>query len=250
MTELLRIEDLHVEVEGKEILKGINLKINEGEIHALMGPNGVGKTSLGYVIAGHPKYKVTKGNLFFKEKNILELRPDERAKLGLFLAFQHPVEIQGVSLNHFLYTINKKISNKGLNFLEFRRSLLERANLIGITQEFLNRQLNVGFSGGEKKRAEVLQLLTVNPKLAVLDEVDSGTDIDSLKTLTAAITEVNKNGTGILLVTHYDRILQYLKPHYIHVLIDGRIEKTGSSELARELESKGYNWLKQEVYAQ
>ncbi|MBI2109776.1 Fe-S cluster assembly ATPase SufC [Candidatus Woesearchaeota archaeon] len=243
--ELLRIEDLHVEVEGKDILKGIDLVINEGEIHALMGPNGVGKTSLGYVIAGHPKYKITRGKIYFRGKDITSLRPDERAKEGLFLAFQHPVEIQGVSLNHFLYNISKRNNGNGVNVIEFRKSLLEKAKTLGVNSEFLNRQLNVGLSGGEKKRAEIMQLLVTDSKLAILDEVDSGTDIDSLKVLTKAIEEVNNTGTGILLVTHYDRILNYLKPDYIHVLIDGKIEKTGNYELSKELETKGYNWIKE-----
>lgn len=247
--ELLRIEDLHVEVEGKEILKGINLVINEGEVHALMGPNGVGKTSLGYVLAGHPKYRITKGKIFYKGRDISSMKIEERAKEGLFLAFQHPVEIQGVSLNHFLYNITKIHNGNGINVMEFRKALQEKAKLIGVNHDFLNRHLNVGFSGGEKKRAEVLQLLVSNPKFAILDEVDSGTDIDSLKILTKAIKEINRKGTSILLVTHYDRILNYLRPNYIHVLIDGKIEKTGTHGLAKELEAKGYGWLKDEGVA-
>jgi len=240
----LEIKDLYVEIEGKEILNGINLTIGDGEVHALMGPNGVGKTSLSYTIAGHPKYKVTKGDILFDEQSILSMKADERAKLGLFLAFQHPVEIQGVSLAHFLYAVNK-IKGNGMNVLEFRKVLDGNAKLIGVDSSFLNRQLNVGFSGGEKKRAEVLQMLVNKPKFAVLDEVDSGTDLDSMKVLGTVLNNMKGKGFGALVVTHYKRILSYLNPDFIHVLMDGKIVLTGDNKLADELEDKGYSWLQE-----
>ena len=243
MEPILQIKNLKVEVEGKEILKGINLSINPGEIHVLMGPNGTGKTSLAYAVAGHPKYKIKSGSILFKGKDLTKLAPYERAKEGLFLAFQYPTEIGGVNVSHFLYTISKLRNN--LNPLEFRKQLIEKGNMLNIDKEFLDRQLNVGFSGGEKKKLEILQMLMLNPSFAILDETDSGTDVDALKIISNAINKLRGNDFSALLVTHYQRILNHIKPDFIHVLIDGNIVKTGDFNLAEELESKGYSWLNQ-----
>ncbi len=241
MSHTLEVKDLHVSVDDKEILKGINLKIGPREVHALMGPNGTGKSTLSYVIAGHSKYKVTKGSVLLDGKNLLEMKPDERSKAGLFLAFQYPLEISGVSLHHFLYTIAK--ARMQLNPIEFRKLLIENAGVLGLDKSFLERHLNVGSSGGEKKRTEMLQMLTLKPKFAVLDEVDSGTDIDSIQLVANAVNSMRNEDFGALLITHYQRILNYIKPDYVHVLLDGRIAKTGDATLAEELEKKGYQWL-------
>ncbi|MEK6861429.1 MAG: Fe-S cluster assembly ATPase SufC [Nanoarchaeota archaeon] len=244
MEPMLQIKDLRVEVDGKEILKGINLKVNKGEIHAIMGPNGTGKSTLAYAIAGHPKYKITNGSIIFNGKDMTKLAPYERAKEGLFLAFQYPTEISGVNISHFLYTISKLRNN--LNPLEFRKQLIEKGRIVNIDKTFLDRQLNVGFSGGEKKILEILQMLMINPKFAVLDETDSGLDIDSLQTISNAINQLRSDDFSALVVTHYQRILNFIKPDFIHVLIDGNIVKTGDFNLAKELESKGYTWLNQD----
>ena len=244
MEPMLQIKDLRVEVDGKEILKGINLKVNKGEIHAIMGPNGTGKSTLAYAIAGHPKYKITNGSIIFNGKDMTKLAPYERAKEGLFLAFQYPTEISGVNISHFLYTISKLRNN--LNPLEFRKQLIEKGRIVNIDKTLLDRQLNVGFSGGEKKILEILQMLMINPKFAVLDETDSGLDIDSLQTISNAINQLRSDDFSALVVTHYQRILNFVKPDFIHVLIDGNIVKTGDFNLAKELESKGYTWLNQD----
>ena len=244
MEPMLQIKDLRVEVDGKEILKGINLKVNKGEIHAIMGPNGTGKSTLAYAIAGHPKYKITNGSIIFNGKDMTKLAPYERAKEGLFLAFQYPTEISGVNISHFLYTISKLRNN--LNPLEFRKQLIEKGRIVNIDKTLLDRQLNVGFSGGEKKILEILQMLMINPKFAVLDETDSGLDIDSLQTISNAINQLRSDDFSALVVTHYQRILNFIKPDFIHVLIDGNIVKTGDFNLAKELESKGYTWLNQD----
>ena len=236
----LEINDLHVSVEGKDILNGINLVIKPGEVHALMGPNGSGKTTLAYTIAGHPRYKIESGCIKLDNKEINELKPNERTNLGLFLAFQYPVEVQGVNLSHFLYNI-AKTRDKNINPIEFRKELLEKIKLLDVDSSFLNRELNLGFSGGEKKKAEILQMLTLKPKFAILDETDSGTDVDSLKIISNTIAEVaKKENIGILIITHYNRILDYVKPNNVHVIVDGKIIKSGKEELAQEIEVRGY----------
>lgn len=240
MTALLEIKNLHVSVEDKEVVKGLSLSIKPGEIHALMGPNGTGKSTLGFALAGHPKYKVTSGEIALNGKNLLSMKPNERAHEGLFLGFQYPVEIQGVGISHFLYTLAKSLGGNGINAIEFRKTLLQHASTLGMTSDFLNRQLNVGFSGGEKKRAELLQLLVTKPKIAILDEPDSGTDVDTLKTLANAIKQAASQGTAIILITHYNRILQYVQPSQVYVMIDGKIVKQGSINIAELIEKHGY----------
>jgi len=238
----LEIKDLHVAIDGKQILKGISLVINPGEVHALMGPNGSGKSTLSYVLAGHPKYKVEKGDMLVDGKSILTLSPDQRAKLGLFLAFQHPLELQGVGLSKFLFTL-AKIKNEKLSLIDFKKQLDANLSLLGVDKSFIERDVNVGFSGGEKKRAEVLQLLTVKPKLAVLDEMDSGLDVDSLQLLSKAVNALRGPDFGVLVITHYQRLLNYLKPDFVHVLVDGKIVESGNAQLALDVEKKGYQKL-------
>jgi Fe-S cluster assembly ATP-binding protein len=238
----LEIRDLHVSIDGKGILKGISLVVNPGEVHALMGPNGSGKSTLSYVLAGHPKYKIEKGDILVDGKSILQLKPDERAKLGLFLAFQSPLEISGVSFSKFLFTL-AKVKNDKLSFIDFKKQLDSSLSLLGVDKSFIERDVNVGFSGGEKKRAEVLQLLTVNPQLAVLDEMDSGLDVDSLQLLSKAVSALRSPAFSCLVITHYQRLLNYLKPDFVHVLVDGKIVASGDSSLAVDVEKKGYQRL-------
>jgi len=229
-------------VEGKNILKGISLVVNPGEVHALMGPNGSGKSTLSYVIAGHPKYKVEKGDILVDGKSILDLKPDERARLGLFLAFQNPLEISGVSFSKFLFTLAKAKNNK-LSIIDFKKTLDSSLSLLGVDKSFIDREVNVGFSGGEKKRAEVLQLLTMKPSLAVLDEMDSGLDVDSLQLLSKAVSALRSPEFGVLVITHYQRLLNYLKPDFVHIIIDGKIVASGDAQLAFDIEKKGYQKL-------
>jgi Fe-S cluster assembly ATP-binding protein len=244
----LEIKDLHVNVEEKEIVKGINIKIKKGEIHAIMGPNGAGKSTLSYAVMGHPKYKITKGQIILEGEDITSLPPDERARKGLFLAFQYPVSIPGLSLANFLkYAYNaskgKNITNKGeeiVSSLQFQKILKEKMKLLGIKESFVERSLNEGFSGGEKKKAEVLQLAVLEPKFAFLDETDSGLDIDALKTVASAINKLVSDKLGIVIITHYQRMLKYIKPDYVHIMVDGKIIRTGGARLADELEEKGY----------
>ncbi len=251
MSELV-IKDLHVTIEDKEIIKGLNLKIRQGEVHALMGPNGSGKSTLAYVLMGHPKYKITKGEILFDHQNILSLTPDKRAKLGLFLGFQYPVEISGVSLSNFLRTSymamnghkKKDIGEEVLSVLEFREFLKQKLNELGIDEKFASRYLNEGFSGGEKKRAEILQMAILKPKIAILDETDSGLDIDALKVVSNGINSMVGPEIGLLLITHYSRILKYIKPQFVHVMVDGKIVVSGDQTLAHKLEEKGYDWVK------
>jgi Fe-S cluster assembly ATP-binding protein len=244
----LEIKDLHVNVEEKEIVKGINIKIKKGEIHAIMGPNGAGKSTLSYAVMGHPKYKITKGQIILEGEDITSLPPDERARKGIFLAFQYPVSIPGLNLANFLkYAYNaskgKDVTNKGeeiVSSLQFQKILKEKMKLLGIKESFVERNLNEGFSGGEKKKAEILQLAVLDPKFAFLDETDSGLDIDALRTVASGINKIASEKIGIVIITHYQRILRYIKPDYVHIMVDGKIVKTGDVGLAEELEEKGY----------
>ncbi|MBU5688157.1 MAG: Fe-S cluster assembly ATPase SufC [Candidatus Aenigmarchaeota archaeon] len=248
---ILEIKNLHVEVEGKEIIKGLNLTIKQGEIHAIMGPNGAGKSTLSYAVMGHPRYKITKGSILFDGEDIKDIPPDQRAKKGLFLAFQYPVVIPGLNLANFLrHAYNavkgKDITNKGeelVSVLQFQKILKEKMKLLGIKENFVERNLNEGFSGGEKKKAEILQLAILEPKFAFLDETDSGLDIDSLKTVSNGINKIAGPNLGIVIVTHYQRILKYIRPNYVHIMFDGKIVKTGDYSLTEELEEKGYDGI-------
>lgn len=248
-TELI-IRGLHAKVaeQDEEILKGVDLKIGKGKIHALMGPNGSGKSTLAYILMGHPSYVATAGEVWFKGKNLLDLDPDERAHLGLFLAFQYPMEIEGVPLSHFLWTSVKSRREAGRDggpgtVREFRELLKEKVNLLGLDESFVNRYLNEGFSGGEKKRAEIIQMLVLNPEIAVLDETDSGLDIDSIKIVAEAINSMRGPDFGALIITHYQRILNYIKPDFVHVMVNGKIAQSGDETLAHELEARGYDWI-------
>lgn len=251
MADLI-IRDLRVAVEGKEILKGVNLEINRGEFHAVMGPNGSGKSTLAMALMGHPKYEILGGEVIFEGENILELSPEERSQRGLFLAFQYPMEIEGVALSQFLWTAVKARSEdpdsmKGKALMEFRKVLSNALETVKLPEEFADRYLNVGFSGGEKKRTEIAQLLTLKPKIAILDETDSGLDIDSVRIVAEAVRAMKGPDFGALIITHYQRILNYLEPDFVHVMVDGRVVKSGGSELAHQLEEKGYDWILQEV---
>jgi Fe-S cluster assembly ATP-binding protein len=249
MSTLLEIRNLHATVEGNQILRGVDLTVNAGEIHAIMGPNGSGKSTLAKVLAGHPSYVVTEGEVIYEGRNLLELEPDERARTGVFLAFQYPVEIPGVSNSSFLrLAYNQAAETRGLEELdplEFDDLLRERMKLVDMDYSFASRAVNQGFSGGEKKRNEILQLAVLDPKLAVLDETDSGLDIDSLRTVATAVNSLAKPTNAFVLVTHYQRLLDYITPHFVHVFATGRIVKSGGKELAHELEEKGYEWVKQ-----
>jgi len=240
MKNELIIKDLFVNIDGKEIVKGVNLEVKEGEIVALMGPNGSGKSTLANVIMGNPKYQVTSGKILYKDKNILDLKVDERAKLGLFLGFQYPTEVSGVSLTNFLRTAYNSLNENKISLLDFRKLLEEKMALLKIDKSFMTRYLNEGFSGGEKKRAEILQLAILNPKFAILDETDSGLDISSLKIVANGINKLKNSENSILLITHYNRVLQYIKPDRVYLIIDGKIIKEGKAELAEEIEKYGY----------
>ncbi|MCX7908279.1 MAG: Fe-S cluster assembly ATPase SufC [Ignavibacteria bacterium] len=245
---MLKIENLKVAIDGKLIIKGLNLTINSGEVHAIMGPNGTGKSTLAYVLAGKPGYEVVEGEITFLGKNILELEPEERAKEGLFLAFQYPVEIPGVTNANFMKTavneVRKYRNLEPLDAFDFLQTLKERAALVGLDSSYLNRNVNEGFSGGEKKRNEIFQLAMLEPILAVLDETDSGLDIDALKIVANGVNSLRKPDRSFLVITHYQRLLNYLTPDFVHVMYDGKIVISGGKELAYELEAKGYDWLK------
>jgi len=243
---MLEIRDLHVNYEGKEILKGLNLKIEKGKVHALMGPNGSGKSTLSNVIMGHPKYEVVSGDILFEGKSILNLTPDKRAKLGIFLSFQNPIEIDGVKISNFLRQAYNTIHEKKLSILEFKKLLEEKSKDLGISEELLSRYLNKGFSGGEKKKAEILQLLLLNPNIAILDETDSGLDIDSLKIVAQGINKFISKDKAVLVITHYKRILEYIKPDKVSIIINGKIALEGSGALVDELEVKGYSWIEKD----
>jgi Fe-S cluster assembly ATP-binding protein len=245
---LLEVKNLHVSINENEILKNLNLTINQGEIHAIMGPNGSGKSTLSKVLAGHPAYSVLTGDILFKGSSIVDLEPDQRSHLGIFLAFQYPIEIPGVSNEDFLrlsYNSKQKFYNKPeLDPIEFLTVIMETLKLVNMSPVFLSRNVNEGFSGGEKKRNEILQMILLDSELAILDETDSGLDIDALKTISAGINNFMNSSKSILLITHYQRLLDYIKPTYVHVMQDGQIIKTGSADLAKELELKGYEWLR------
>jgi Fe-S cluster assembly ATP-binding protein len=250
MSELV-INNLQVSVEETEILKGVNLTIKSGEVHAVMGPNGTGKSTLAYALMGHPKYIITEGEATLDGKDLLDLDPSERSKLGLFLAFQYPVAVPGVSVANFLRTAinaHRKGQNpedKGISIPDFRKKLKEKMALLDMDESFAGRYLNDGFSGGEKKRVEILQMATLEPKFSILDETDSGLDIDALKIVAHGISAINKEDQGVLVITHYQRILNYITPDFVHVMLNGRIVESGGPELALRLEEEGYEWLRE-----
>ena len=247
----LEIKNLHVNIEDKEILKGLSLSINQGEIHAIMGPNGTGKSTLAYTLMGHPNYTVTEGEIIFKGQNVLKLEPDERSRAGIFLAFQYPVAIPGVTVANFLRTaINARrravnSEDKGMPIPEFRKMLKEKMTMLKMDQAFAGRYLNDGFSGGEKKRAEILQLATLKPEIAILDETDSGLDIDALRIVAEGVNALSGPELGVLVITHYQRLLNYIKPQFVHVMLDGRIVESGGADLALHLEDAGYDWVRE-----
>jgi Fe-S cluster assembly ATP-binding protein len=252
MTTALEIKNLHVNVGDQPILKGIDLLIKQGEVHALMGPNGSGKSTMAYALAGHPSYDVTAGQVIFDGEDLLEMEADERSRAGLFLAFQYPASVPGVTLAKFLrQTINSRRQaenpdDKGISIPEFRRFLKSKMAMLGIDPKFAGRYLNEGFSGGEKKRVEILQMATVEPKIAIMDETDSGLDIDALRVVSEGANRLkNELGMGALVITHYQRILDYIKPNYVHIMLDGRIVESGGPDLALKLEEKGYDWIRE-----
>ncbi len=247
---MLKIKNLHASVEGENILKGINLEIKPGEVHAIMGPNGSGKSTLASVIAGNEDFEVTEGDILFEKANISELSPDERAHKGIFLSFQYPVEIPGVSVTNFIKTsinqIRKARGQKDMPANEMLKKIREKSALLEMDRKFLSRSLNEGFSGGEKKRNEIFQMAMLEPKLAILDETDSGLDIDALRIVSDGVNRLKTKDNATLVITHYQRLLDYVVPDVVHVLMDGKIVKTGGKELAKELEERGYDWLKEE----
>jgi Fe-S cluster assembly ATP-binding protein len=250
MSELV-IKNLHVSIESKEILKGVDLTVKQGEIHAIMGPNGTGKSTLAYTVMGHPNYIVTEGEIWFKGKNILELEPYVRSREGIFLAFQYPVAIPGVTVANFLRTaINSRRratnpEDKGIAIPEFRKMLKEKMELLKMDSAFAGRYLNDGFSGGEKKRAEILQMATLKPEIAILDETDSGLDIDALRIVAEGVNALSGPELGVLVITHYQRLLNYIKPHFVHIMMGGRIVESGGPDLALHLEEQGYEWVRE-----
>jgi Fe-S cluster assembly ATP-binding protein len=251
---LLEIRNLHATINGSEILRGIDLTINRGEVHAIMGPNGSGKSTLAKILAGHPAYEVTAGEVAYDGRNLLELAPDERARAGVFMAFQYPVEVPGVSNAQFLrLAYNERQKHRGeeeLDPLEFKDLLAERAKIVEMDASFMNRSVNEGFSGGEKKRNEILQMAVLEPQLAILDETDSGLDIDALRVVADGVNQLRSTENAVVLVTHYQRLLNYIVPDFVHVLYKGRIVRSGGKELALELEEKGYDWIKEAASVQ
>ena len=248
---MLKIKNLHAEIEEKSILKGLNIEVNAGEVHAIMGPNGAGKSTLANIIAGKEEYEVTDGTIELNGEDISELAPEERAHNGVFLSFQYPVEIPGVSVTNFIKTaINETRKAKGLEDMpakDMLKKIREKSELLEIDRKFLSRSLNEGFSGGEKKRNEIFQMAMLEPKLAILDETDSGLDIDALKIVANGVNKLKSKDNAIVVITHYQRLLDYIVPDFVHVLYNGRIVKSGTKELAHELEAKGYDWIKQEL---
>lgn len=248
---MLEIKDLHATINGKEILKGINLTVKSGEVHAIMGPNGSGKSTLSNVLVGHPAYEVTKGSVMFNGKNLLELKPEDRSHEGLFLSFQYPVEIPGVSMVNFMRAaVNEKRKYEGkepLSASEFLKLMREKRAVVELDNKLANRSVNEGFSGGEKKRNEIFQMAMLEPKLSILDETDSGLDIDALRIVAEGVNKLKTPETSCIVITHYQRLLDYIKPDIVHVLYKGRIVKTAGPELALELEERGYDWIKAEL---
>lgn len=251
MTAVLEVRGLHAGIDGREILHGVDLIVRQGEVHALMGPNGTGKSTFANVLMGHPGYEVTAGEILFEGVDLVGLEPDERSRLGLFLAFQYPVAIPGLSVANFLraaINARRRAANpddKGITVPEFRALLKQKMDLLEMPHEFAGRYLNDGFSGGEKKRAEILQLATLAPKIAVLDETDSGLDIDALRIVASGVNALASDALGVLVITHYQRILNYIQPDYVHIMLDGRIVESGGPELALKLEESGYDWLRE-----
>ena len=243
---MLKIENLHAEIDGQEILRGLDLEINQGEIHAIMGPNGSGKSTLSNVLMGHPRYEVTDGNVTFFGQDIFELEADERAKLGMFLAFQYPSEVPGVSVANFLRTAVNSVREKPLTPMEMYKLIQEKMRFLQMDPKFAERYLNEGFSGGEKKRNEILQMLMLSPKLSIMDETDSGLDIDALQVVSKGVNALRGPEFSALIITHYNRILRYIEPDHVHVMLDGRIVTSGQKDLALTLEEKGYDWVRQE----
>ncbi|MBQ0733777.1 Fe-S cluster assembly ATPase SufC [Aquimarina celericrescens] len=248
---MLEIKNLHASVEGKEILKGLNLNVKAGEIHAIMGPNGAGKSTLANIVAGKEEYEVTEGEILLKGEDIEELAAEERAHKGVFLSFQYPVEIPGVTVTNFMKTaINETRKAQGLEEMpakDMLKKIREKSELLEIDRKFLSRSLNEGFSGGEKKRNEIFQMAMMEPKLAILDETDSGLDIDALRIVANGVNKLKNHDNAIVVITHYQRLLEYIVPDFVHVLYDGKIVKSGTKELALELEEKGYDWIKEEI---
>jgi Fe-S cluster assembly ATP-binding protein len=251
MSAALEIRNLHASVEDKPILRGVNLTVKQGEVHALMGPNGSGKSTLSNVILGHPAYQVTEGQIIFDGIDLLELEPDERSRMGLFLAFQYPVAIPGVTLANFLrQAINSRLKaqdpdSKGISIPDFRRLLRSKMDFLQMDHSFAGRYLNEGFSGGEKKRAEILQMAVLEPRLAILDETDSGLDIDALRIVSEGVNKLKGPNLGVLVITHYQRILNYIQPQYVHVMFEGQIVENGGPDLALRLEESGYDWIRE-----
>jgi len=250
---MLKIQDLKVEIEGKEIIKGLNLEINKGEVHAIMGPNGAGKSTLSAVIAGREEYEVTGGTIEFDGKDIMDLAPEERAHAGVFLSFQYPVEIPGVSVTNFIKTaLNESRKARGLDPMpakDLLKLMRAKQQLLEMDKQFMSRSINEGFSGGEKKRNEIFQMAILDPKLAILDETDSGLDIDALRIVANGVNKLKNQDNAVMVITHYQRLLDHIIPDFVHVLYDGKIVKSGNKTLALELEKRGYDWIKQEIEA-
>jgi Fe-S cluster assembly ATP-binding protein len=246
---MLKIENLQVEIDGQEIVKGLDLEVNKGEIHAIMGPNGSGKSTLANVLMGHPRYEVTGGSVTFQGEDVFELEPDERARLGMFLAFQYPSEVPGVSVANFLRTAVNSVREEDLSAMEMYRLIQDKMKIMQMDPRFAERYLNEGFSGGEKKRNEILQMLMLDPKLAIMDETDSGLDIDALQVVAKGVNELRGPDFSAVIITHYQRILRYIEPDHVHVMLDGRLVTSGGKELALDLEDKGYEWVRQEFGA-